>query len=612
MLRQPDKVMRAAIGGTRYRSATDGDGNRLPDPTNPNSWDEAESVFVKEIETNGGGVADVTVDLPAGIYRAKLRSQDPFGKLITAELPLQVLDPDADSLNIKLPQIIAAERSSIEPGDEYQCVWGSGYERARAFVEIEHRGKVVQSYWTDPGVTQHMIRQRVSESMRGGFVVRTTMVRENRAYLHSARVEVPWTNKQLQINWEHFVSKLAPAARETWTATIRGPAGHEDDALAATEMVATLYDASLDAYQPHHWISGFGVFRHDYARMNSSFENSFTSLQNLYRNWSIAARGGSLTYRSLPPEIVQAPAGSRWGVARDSRGRPYAFAADAMSMDVAEGMPVASAMMGGTRMALGKQLGDAPRNLGPGGAAAPDLSNVSPRKNLNETAFFFPNLIADANGNIKLEFTMPEALTEWKFMGFAHDSALRSGLLRGTAVTSKDLMVEPNPPRFVREGDELEFTVKVSNQSPTRQSGQVRLSFASARTLESVDDAIGNSLRDQEFSIPAGQSQTLSWRIKIPDEIGFLTYKAVGSTGRLSDGEEGYLPVLSRRVLVTESLPLPMRGKQTKSFDFEKLAASGGSDSLVHQSLSVQMVFQSFVVCSDGVAVPDGVSARMY
>ena len=223
-------------------------------------------------------------------------------------------------------------------------------------------------------------------------------------------------------------------------------------------------------------------------------------------------------------------------------------------------------------------------------ANVPDLENVTARKNLNETAFFFPHLIAGEDGTVKIEFTMPEALTEWKFLGFAHDNELRGGMLTNKTVTAKDLMVQPNPPRFVREGDVLEFTVKVSNQSPTRQTGTVRLGFADARSGDSRDAQLGNVDRDQSFEIAAGESKSLSWRISVPDDLGFLTYKAVGSTGRLSDGEEGYLPVLSRRILVTESLPLPIRGKQTKKFDFTRLRDSGNSNTLKHQSLTVQMV----------------------
>jgi len=220
----------------------------------------------------------------------------------------------------------------------------------------------------------------------------------------------------------------------------------------------------------------------------------------------------------------------------------------------------------------------------------PDLSKVSARKNLNETAFFFPHLLSDKDGEVKLEFTMPEALTEWKFQGFAHDRDLRSGFLQDKVVTAKDLMVQPNPPRFLREGDVLEFTVKVSNQSPTRQTGRVGLRFYDARTDDIVNTQLANRNDVLDFDIPSKESRSFSWRIQVPDDMGFLKYKAVGATGRLSDGEEGYLPVLSRRILVTESLPLPIRGPETKKFDFTKLRQSGQSDTLKHQSVTVQMV----------------------
>jgi len=187
---------------------------------------------------------------------------------------------------------------------------------------------------------------------------------------------------------------------------------------------------------------------------------------------------------------------------------------------------------------------------------------------------------------------MPEALTTWRFLGFAHDNELRSGFLTDTTVTAKDLMVEPNPPRFVREGDIIEFPVKVTNMSAARQTGKVSLTLADARTLESRDEALGNLSPEQDFDVPSHESRTYSWRLSVPDDCELLTYRAVGATTRLSDGEEGYLPVLSRRILVTESLPLPIRGPQTKEFEFTKLLESGQSDTLRHQSLTVQMVSQ--------------------
>ncbi len=229
---------------------------------------------------------------------------------------------------------------------------------------------------------------------------------------------------------------------------------------------------------------------------------------------------------------------------------------------------------------------------GVGAQQSIDLSKVSARKNLNETAFFYPQLVSNEEGVVKLVFTMPEALTQWKFLGFVHDKELRSGFLQDKVVTAKDLMIQPNPPRFIREGDQIEFTVKVSNVSEQPQRGNVQLTFADARTGKSVDDLLAISKTDQPFDIPAKESRSFAWKMQVPDGLGPVTYRAVGATGKLSDGEEGAIPTLSRRVLVTESIPLPIRGITTRKFDFAKLRKSAMSPSIQHQSLTVQMVSQ--------------------
>jgi len=220
----------------------------------------------------------------------------------------------------------------------------------------------------------------------------------------------------------------------------------------------------------------------------------------------------------------------------------------------------------------------------------PSLDDVPLRTNLEETAFFFPHLVAGEDGTVTMEFTMPEALTSWRFLAFAHDEELRSGYLEDVTVTAKDLMVQPNPPRFLREGDELEFPVKITNQGEGPQSGVVRLTFRNARTLEPASSALGIDTVEQEFSVPAGESRVFTWRVEVPDGQEFLVYRAVASSGTLSDGEEGYLPVLPRRILVTESISLPIRGEGEKSFRLEKLIESGASNTLRHESLTVQMV----------------------
>jgi hypothetical protein len=562
LLKQPDKVIRSRMGST----------GQEPDLSNPETWELADLVGEYSFETDADGQAILSVTFEAGIYRALLQTQDRFGKSVAAQHTIHVVDPQAEHFNVRVANHFAAPAWSVEPGETFTALWGTGYDTGQAYVELECRGEVISAWWTDPNKTQEVIEQQVTEDMRGGFTLRITYVRENRAYINERIVQVPWTNKQLTIQWERFRSLLEPGQEEVWTAIITGP----DAGKAVAEMVAGMYDASLDQYLPHNWIQSFWGFRSESSRLYSRFENDSYSFRTILSDWGIDYIDADLYYRHFPYDIVYPYfgiwyAGGTGGAAMGRGGSPFTPSSEGDETNASYSEDI----KGQTAQESG-----------------PDLSQVSARENLNETAFFYPHLVSGSDGVVRIEFTMPEALTEWKFMGFAHDNQMRSGFLSGTTVTAKDLMVEPNPPRFVREGDIIEFTVKVSNQSAARQTGKVGLLLSDARTLESRDEALDNLSPEQDFDVPSMESRTYSWRLTIPDECDFLIYKAVGATSRLSDGEEGYLPVLSRRILVTESLPLPIRGPQTKEFEFTKLLESGQSDTLRHQSLTVQMVSQ--------------------
>jgi len=218
-----------------------------------------------------------------------------------------------------------------------------------------------------------------------------------------------------------------------------------------------------------------------------------------------------------------------------------------------------------------------------------NLKDIAIRKNLNETAFFYPHLLMDKDGTVKIEFTMPEALTKWKFMGFAHGKNCENGIVTGYTVTQKDLMVQPNAPRFLREGDSISFTAKVVNMTGQQQQGRVQLDFKDFITEQPMNTIVANKNNVQAFDLKAHSSETFSWKIYVPKGTGPLSYTVAAKSKTFSDGEAGTVPVLSSRIFLTESLPISIRGPKTKNYTFERLKKTGLSNTFEPFRFTVQM-----------------------
>ncbi|MCB1203468.1 MAG: hypothetical protein KDN18_04350, partial [Verrucomicrobiae bacterium] len=436
-LQVPDRVHRTRLESGRWpprdRPADD------PDLSDPNHWPLGEVVQRDPFQTDEKGLAKLEVKLAAGEYRAILECKDRNGRAVTALLPIRVIDPLAAIFPVRVPHHLSAENWTLEPGQSLEALWGTGYETGRAFIEIEHRGKIVKRYWTDANRTQQSITVPVTEAERGGFTLHVTQIRENRAYLTSRSISVPWSNKEYSLRWEHMRDKLEPGAREKWTLVVDGAAKGEP-----VEMVAAMYDASLDAFLPHTWPSGLNAFYYDYSRRYSQFQNGWNPRFQTFSQWKSQWEGAAILWRHFPSLLADSGRGYRAfskSPIMESPGRPMARSASAGMVDAfadaAPAAPMAAALAADESGAGGALPAEAPAS----GADTPpiDWTQVGARKNLDETAFFFPHLLSDEDGAVRLEFTMPEALTTWKFLGFAHDRQLRSGLLTGETVTSKDL-----------------------------------------------------------------------------------------------------------------------------------------------------------------------------
>lgn len=604
-LKGPQQPQRTRLlGNARRYGVANEEVPPIPDLSKIDQWPLGPVTIERSVATNEKGISEQEVELPEGVFRAVFETTAPNGAKATAESTFLVINPGADAFGIQLPDHFAVKDNSVQPGDAVEAIWSTGYEQGRAFVEIVHRQKVVKSWWTDPGTTSTKISIPVKEAYRGGFQLNVSHVKENRLYSHTQQISVPWDNKKLQVKWEHFTSNLQPGGRETWTAVVSG----DDAELSAMEMVASMYDSSLDQFSAHSWNPQLGSFYGDWFYRNMNFSNGMEGANKLRTPRRTPNRAVSNRYRQLAQEIMANRFGGMHmmgmggygrgaaGGAPMMKGRAMSRMAEPMAAMAADGMAMGEGMAfeaDSSEMMTGDVAGDGEasggENGGADGGSGPDLSDVPIRKNLQETAFFYPALTVDADGRVKIEFEVPEALTTWKFMGLAHDAQLRTAMLTDEMTTSKDLMVQPNPPRFLREGDEIYFSVKVINQSDKVQTGTVQLQLSDAFDQSSIDEAFSNVDNQQTFEIPARESQSVFWNVKVPDFTGAIAWKAVAATDSLSDGEENWLPVLSKRILVRESLPLPVRGNETKTFTFDALEKMQTSDSLRSQSMTVQM-----------------------
>jgi len=217
------------------------------------------------------------------------------------------------------------------------------------------------------------------------------------------------------------------------------------------------------------------------------------------------------------------------------------------------------------------------------------IAKVNIRKNFNETAFFFPHLISNEMGRIRFTFTTPESLTRWKMQLLAHTDDLRIGESALQTVTQKELMISPNMPRFLREGDEITISAKITNLSNQKKEGVAILQLVNAVSGESIDKSFSNTINNTRFKIAARQNTEVSWKIKVPVGFEAVQYKVVAKAGSFGDGEQNIIPVLSNRTVVTETLPMYVKGGQTKIFSLDKLTTPALSATMKHQSLTLEI-----------------------
>ena len=565
-LKTPEKPVRApAQKMNHYASPTGKNG-----PWDWKSWEQGDEVLSLDVDTAKAEKWIGELKLGTGAYRLVFEATDPNGKTVKDYDSVFVFDPTAKGLGMAVPQFFQVERTTIKVGETLRAYWGTGYAEGYCRVKVTNNGKTILDEAVSGENPTWLYELPIRDEHRGEMRITTTFVRENRIYHEHDTINIPWDNKYLDITTEHLTSKLVPGGEETWKFKVSGPA----------EVLAFMYDKSLDAYKWHDVSLGFSSHFTPWTRWlgSPSLQNAIYDARRLSGNF----RGLSQYYAN-----VQWPSWKRISGAMMFRKGRRLFAPAAAA---AGGMVCCEMVAPGAvaDMELAREAEPAGAAPSDAGGNAEEVVDAAPRKNLKETAFFFPNLETDADGRVSFTFTVPDAITGWKLLMVAHDNALGHGVLRNDEiVTTKPLVCEPAAPRFAREGDDFLFAVKVTNTEDAPQKGEVELKVG-----ELVSGGVGElaSGGGQSFSLAPHESKTFEFRLSIPDGCGFLKYVAKARGTVFADGEEGVLPVLSRRILVREAVQLNAHGKETKAFRLENLVKSKNSDTIRHQDLTVRAV----------------------
>lgn len=400
-------------------------------------------------------------------------------------------------------------------------------------------------------------------------------VKNNRLTVESVDIKTPDTEKDLMITYSTFREKILPGANEKWKIIISGKRGEK----VAAELLTAMYDKSLDQFRLHQW-SKPNLWRTtiDYSQWRDPENFTAVTAQNrVFDDYSVSGEVKEYDRLNIP----------EYGSGRNAMPiSPLAKRGIAGNEQV---MQESAVQLDEVAVSAAPKAGYANDNAVADTATTTPTSTVQPRTNLNETAFFFPDLRTDSAGNIEFSFTAPEALTEWKWLLLAHTKDLKMGMGEKTMVTQKELMVQPNLPRFLREGDKINLSAKIVNLSNADIQGNARLQLLDQETGKLVNDVFSYADQPIPFNVKTGQSIPVQFTISVPNSYtNPVVCRIVAEGANLSDGEENLLPVLTNRMLVTETLPLTVKGNATKNFSFDKLINSGSSNTLQQHRLTVE------------------------
>ena len=520
---------------------------------------EGRKVLTGTVEANKSFVPEAIYALPSGNYRLKLSAKDTQGRECTASKNFLLF-----SLNDKRPPFVITdwfyqdglEFDAASPATVYI---GSSEKNVYLLYDVFAGNKRLESKRIELSDSVVSFRFPYKKEYGDGILVSMAFVKDGRLYSHNARIMKPAPEKKLQLKWTTFRDKLRPGQQEEWKLTVLYPDGRPAEA----EMLATMYDASLDKIYSAHKLD-FGVDFH-YVVPLTYWNTSYMRNAYLYVDFPLKRlRAVPLEYS----ELIIPSTGRMEAMVVGYGGSPRATLTGALKI---RGRSVANAVMNQeavTDMVLQEEMVETSAQEKVEMGSSEELAetgDIQIRENFAETAFFYPQLRTNEKGEVSISFVLPESLTRWKFMGLAHTRNVDYGKIEATATASKEFMLQPNMPRFVRVGDKANIAASLMNLSDKGVKGTVRMELFNPET-EKVFYS-----QKQKFDVKGGETGHVNFTFEVSDKYAVMACRMVADGDTFSDGEQRYIPVLTDKQWVTETVPLNVNGEGAHTFSLENL-----------------------------------------
>ncbi|WP_405606787.1 carboxypeptidase-like regulatory domain-containing protein [Polaribacter sp. Asnod1-A03] len=663
---------------------------------NENNWKKDELVFSKNFDTESSKKITLksTKNWLSGKYMVVLESKDKFGQKVKDEKIISLFSTKDKKVADNNLFTINTNKNSYLIDDVVELNIGSAAKNSTITVQVEKNHKIIATHLVNLNDEIKTIKIPINKEDLSGFAIKYHFVNYNSFKSGSLLINVTEPQEKIEIETNIFRDKLNPGAKETWSFTIKND---KNDAKAA-EVLASMYDASLDAFRSHNWSNQpkpnsykTKYYSYQHSSANNSFKNTYFNIKNQLRyranypsisydtyNWfgfslnnnrwknQDYLRGlkrkinnnrtlfdGIITGFISDEENAPLPGvsirikGTTYGTETDfdgyytlkiKKGDVLIFSylgyktheitikkqtnvdvslkEDSATLDEVVVVGYGTQKRKKSKNALtalqgrvaGVQIVEADKEVEETIIESTEtdeteiitedvsfmkidkeeLALIKARTNFNETAFFYPQLRTDKDGQVSFSFTMPEALTQWKLQLLAHTKNVKSTTKTLETVTQKELMIVPNVPRFLREGDKITLSAKITNLTNNSLNGLAQLILTDAITGKEINLELENTNAYKDFSVDKNGNTNVSWQLSIPETVQAVQYKIVAKAGDFSDGEQNVLPVLSNRMLVTETLPMWVRSNQTKTFTLDKLA-NNSSTTLKHHQLTLEM-----------------------